>query len=262
MPRIKIENKHIYNSTTSIIHGNISRNQWYNLPGIFTNYEPEYPVQGTDEDERIGRKIQSEFISEEGFLTLNLQSIENSLLDYWTTFINSEMAALQPDFEFPVNNYSLSIPIRHMVVEFYDEDFYNGTLEEKATYLSDWFENLFIQSGLFTLPSNQMKTLRESTPYTGKFKILKDDIYWLDLNKKHTIHFKYKLPYKRTINFDAAGSDPTNSHVFSLWIGPTNSWLDYNNRTFGAYLDNTSDITATPPVAHLDTTMKLVYIDI
>lgn len=262
MPRIQIESKHVYNSSSETIGGNLSRNEWFNLPGIFKAYEPIYPVQGTDEDERIGRKIQSEFISEEGYLTLNFETSINSLLEYWNRWMNLQMTIVQPDYEFPSNNFSLSIPIRHFVVEFFDEEFYNGTSEEKALYLSDWFQKLFIQSGVFTIPSNTMKTLRESTPYTGKFKILKDDIYWLDFKEKHTIHFQYKLPYKRTINFDAAGSDPTNSHVFSLWIGPTNSLLDYGNRTFGLWLDNTESITYSPTVAYLDTTMKLVYIDI
>lgn len=262
MTRLFVEEKHTYNSSGLSIHGNISRNEWFNLPGTFISYEPVYPVQGTDEDDRIGRKINSRFISEEGFLTLNMQSTENSLLDYWSRFVDQEMSTLQPQYEFPVSSYSLSIPIRHLVVEFSDEAFYKATYEDKAVYLQRWFEKLYIQSGLFTIPSNTMHTLRESTEYTGRFNILKDDIYWLDMKEKHTVHFQYKLPYKRTINFDAAGSDPTNIHVFSVWIGPTNSWLDYNNRTFGAWLDNTEDITATPTVCHLDVTMKLVYTDI
>lgn len=266
MPRIKVEEKHIYTSYERFIVGNIANDSVVQTIANFRSVEPVYPVQGTDENNRIGRKINTQFLSEEGFITLDNYAQIDSLSDYWNGFIQEQIHDLQPDsYEFPVNNLSYTIPIRHMVVEFEDEVFYNGTEAERGIYLSAWYKQLVIQSlELPTLvPSVLTDTKRESTPYTGRFTILKDNMYYLDPKSKREIHFKYKLPFKRTVNFeDGAGSDPSNVHVFSIWIGPINPYFDYFNRAFGSFLIDTPEINNPPRVAYVNSTMKLQYIDV
>lgn len=265
MPRIAIEQKHIYKTYENFIVGNISRDNVVQSVANFRSNEPEYPVQGTDENNRIGRKISTQFLSEEGILSLNLYTEDNSLLDYWNAYLQDQMGAMIPNnYEFPVDNLKVVIPIRHMIVTFEDSEMYNGTDAERGLYLSQWYKNLVIQTFVSPAvnPSVLTDTMRESTPYTGRFNILKDDMYYLDFKSKHEIHFKYKLPIKRTVNFDAQGSDPTNLHLFSIWIGPINPYTDYFNRGFGGFLVDTQQITTPPIVAYVNSTMKLSYIDV
>lgn len=269
-PRIRIEEKHTYNSQNNFIVGN-NRTTTISAPvNNFVWFTPYYPVTGTDENNRIGRKIQSQSIGVEGYLNLNTRPASSanypSLLDYYNGYMQQFIESTPADnYEFNMDWQKILIPIRHMVVEFDDEDFYEGTQAEKGTYLNAWFKNLVTQSmGVTTnLPSVQQSTLRESTPYTGRFKILKDTMYWLDFKDKHCIHFNYQLPYKRSITFDADGADPTNTHLYFLFIGPIQPILDYGNLGFGEWINNSGQETQVPPtVATINTTLKLKYIDI
>ena len=265
MPTVHLESKHTYVSYERFIVGNIANDSVVQTIANFRSIQPVFPVQGTDENNRIGRKINTQFLSEEGFITLNNYGNADSLLDYWNGFIQHQIQLLQPDsYEYPVNNLSFTIPIRHMVVEFEDEEMYTENEAGRGIYLNDWFKHLVIQSlEIPTLvPSVLTDTKRESTPYTGRFTILKDDMYYLDNKDKKEIHFKYRLPFKRTVNFeDGPGSDPSNIHVFSIWIGPINPYFDYFNRAFGSFLIDTQEITTPPQVAYINSTMKLSYLD-
>lgn len=269
-PRLRIEEKHTYNTHSNYIVGN---NRTSNISAPLNNFvwfTPYYPVAGTDENNRIGRKIQSQSIGVEGYLNLDTRPAKDINFPHILDYFNGYMQQFITDT--PTENYSfnmdwekISIPIRHMVVEFEDDEFYDGTIADKSVYLSSWFKNLVTQSMTpdINYPSIQQSTLRESTPYTGRFKILKDTMYWLDFKDKHTIHFNYQLPYKRNITFDADGSDPTNSHLYFLFIGPTQPLIDYANLGFGEWINNSGQDTQVPPqVALVYTNIKLKYIDI
>lgn len=264
-PRLTLEEKHIYNTYEKFIVGNISNAGVVQPIANFRSIEPNYPVQGTGEDDRIGRKIHTQFISEEGVLTLSNYSSTDSLFDYWNGYVQAQMDALQPNnYEFPADLLNIVVPIRHMVVTFEDAEMYAGNDQERGLYLSEWYKQLVIQSfvGNDVPPSILTDTKRESTPFTGRFNILKDDMYYLDNKTKREIHFKYRLPLKKAVNFEAEGSEPTNLHIFSIWIGPVNPYLDYFNRAFGSFLVDTSEIVAPPVVAYVNSTMKLSYIDV
>lgn len=264
-PRIPIEQKHIYNTYEKSIVGNIHRANVVNPTNNFVSVEPVYPVQGTDENNRIGRKIHTQFLSEEGILTLNTFTSDNSLLDYWNGYIQDQMLNLSPsNYEFPVDELKVTVPIRHMIVSFEDEEFYNGTDAERGVYLAEWYKQLVIQtfSDSALNPSIHTETKRESTGFTGRFKIYHDQIFYLNFKTNQEIHFKHKLPLKRTVNFESAGSDPSNIHLFSIWIGPINPFVDYANRAFGSFLVDTPEIITPPVVAYVNSTMKLSYIDI
>lgn len=268
MPRIRIEDKHTYSTQNNFIVGN-NRTTAISAPvNNFVWFTPYYPVAGTDEDERIGRKIQSQSIGVEGYLNLNTrpsrdQSYPN-IMDYFNGYMQQFVTQTEPNsYEFNMDWQKISIPIRHMIVEFDDEAFYKGTQAEKGTYLANWYKNLVTQSmGVATnLPSVQQSTLRESTPYTGRFKIHKDTMYWLDFKDKHCIHFNYQFPYKRIINFDADGSDPTNSHLYFLFIGPIQPTIDYANLGFGEWVHSSSETGVPAQVCSINTNLKLKFID-
>lgn len=276
MPRIVVEDKHTYSHMDVGILGNIRSTSVVAPFGTFRWHSPSYPVQGTDEDERVGKKIQTSSILVEGYLCVDNTPIPSipatgypSLLYYLNGYIQQLLMISPADnFEWSMDFNNLKFPIRHMVVEFYDQDFYQGTAAEQGVYLSDWYKKLVIQSSALSTdyPSVRQEVLRESTSYTGHFKILHDTIYWLDLKDKKTIHFNYAIPYKRNVTFDAAGADPSNSHVYLLFIGPTNPWFDYNDRGFGQFLTNNltgggPNIEIPPIVADLDLTCKLKYVD-
>ena len=190
MPRIKIEEKHVYTTQMNTIGGNIREDQVVAPLKNYIWFTPNFPDQGTDEDQRIGRKIQAQSIGVEGYLTINTDVSDGDgsypdLLYYWNGYMQQSMFALVPDaYEFNSDWQHIKVPIRHMVVEFYQDEFYNGDGGEKAVYLQDWFNQLVIHSLPYTdqvqpYGSNQQQTLRESTTYTGEFKILKDTVYWL-----------------------------------------------------------------------------------
>lgn len=275
-PRIRVEEKHTYLNYQSNLAGN---NRFQNIvvpTDTFVTHTPYYPVQGTDEDNRIGRKIQVESIHHEGFILLPLQSSEDNgepslwsrstILDGWNGYQQSLVNKLTPDnYEFPSAKTMFSIPIRHLWVEFYDDEFRVATTAEKGVYLASWFKNLTIQIGPDATdnPSVQTKMLRESTPFTGKFKILKDTMYWLTPDKP-VVHFNEQLPYRRGFSFDAQGADPSNAYIYSLWIAPTNPRMDYFNYGFGQWLNNTTLNPEANPyvVATVRANIKLKYVDI
>ena len=269
MPRIVVEDKHTYSHMDVNILGNIRTTSVIAPFGTFRWHAPAYPVQGTDEDQRIGKKIQTSSILVEGYLSIDnipISSVPStgypSLLYYLNGYIQQSLTVLPADnFEWDMVFNNLKVPIRHMVVEFWDQDFYRGTAAEQGVYLSDWYKNLVIQSSALSTdyPSVRQEVLRESTKYTGHFKILRDTTYWLDMKNKKTIHFNYSLPYQRNVSFDAAGSDPANSHVYLLFIGPTNPWFDYNDHGFAHFLLGglNTNIDVPPVVADLDLTCKL-----
>lgn len=273
-PRIKIEDKHTYSNYSLRIAGN---NRFDSIPSpidVFHSQVPMYPVQGTDDNNRIGKKIQTNSIHHEGYILLPMSSDGTNgtqpnlwnrptILDGWNGYTQDLVTRLDPsNYEFPTEKNMFSIPIRHLWIEFYDDEFKTGTTAEKAVYLQSWFKNLTIQIGATAdIPSIQTKMLRESTPYTGDFKILKDTIYWLSPDKP-IIHFNEELNYKKTLSFESVGSDPSNSSLYSLWIGPTQPRYDYFNYGFADWMNNTTLNPELPFIAaNVRGNIKLKYID-
>lgn len=264
MPRFQIEEKHTYfNIVSTPLYGNNDIAAVAQPLGTIRTFSPTWPVEGTGEQDRIGRKITTQRIVEEGYLTIENSGNDNTLLDYWNGYVQQMMTWLQPDnYEFPVDQLSVSIPIRHMYVEF-DEHFRDISPLERSMYVAEWFNATFVPAtGLDYLTSVQQKMLRESTDYTGNFTILKDDIYWLDMKDKKQIHFQIDVPYKKTVNFDAQGGQPTNSFIYSIWIGPIQPYIDYRNRQFGEWILTNNNPTTPFVAALLNSTMKLKYVDL
>ena len=268
MPRIKIENKHRYLGINTTIDGNVlapTSQTVRQVNGWIRYFEPSYPTQGTDEDDRIGRKIMTTSLISEGFISLRTGNTPNTLGDVFDGYVQELIANGQWGQNYSVNPqmFPVTASIRHMIVEF-DPDVIDGSNANQYDLFRQWFVNLNIQTGTDVMPSNQTKTLRESTPWTGKFKILHDDVYYLSF-KNPTVHFRIVQPYKRYLNFDSTTdqTSPTNRRVFEIFIGPSNIYTDYAINGFGDHLVTTANDEADfiLRLANLKSTLKLNYVD-
>lgn len=275
MPRIHIEDKHTYNSVNMPIFGarydNVSsnvNNDFNNNRTLIRYMTPTYPVTGTDENNRIGRKINSVSLITEGFIKL-YNAIDNTnvntIYDVYTYHNSDEYTSLAGQVTpqtapFNTNEQALDVSIRHMFVEL-DEDSF--TEVELKDYLYRWFTSLFIQTGTDNLGSNRMQVKRESTGFTGEFRILYDKVYHLSL-RKPIVHYKETIPYKRVMNFDGTGSGaPTGKQIYELFIGPTNIFIDYGSFSLGQWINNNNEaLSPNIYVADVSTTLKFKYNDL
>ena len=270
MPRAKIEQKHIYNNTSQIINGifradtNISNQV---NPNIVYVARPNYPIQGVEDNQRIGRKITSTSLVIEGFINLfnfSPASTEDpSLYEVFNEYI-TDSSQTEPLVRETVN--FLCATIRQFVVEV-DTEFVLGLTDEqiKRKFLS-WFHDLVIYTDNGTQVSNQTFVKRESTSYTGQFRILHDTHYTLS-QKRPSVHFQLNIKYQRDLNFDGTGASlPTNKVVYLLTFGPTNVRRDYINYGFSQYLvNNVNDLGTADKnfyVAQSSSNIKLNYLDI
>ena len=273
MPRITIEDKHTYNSLNTPIYGVHDDNLTFNLNNeangrtIIKAIEPTYPVTGTDESNRIGRKIYTSSLVSEGFLKL-YNTIDNSnvntVYDVYTFHNSDEYTSLASQVTpqtapFNTNEQVLEVSIRHMIVQFDIDELSTTELE---TYLWQWFTSIYIQTGTYNVTSNRTQMLRESTRFTGDYKILWEKVHHLTL-RNPIIHYKEVIPYKKTMNFDGTGSGrPTNKLIMELFIGPTNIYTDYGSFSLGQWISNNKLMLAPNIyVAELSTTLKLKYTD-
>lgn len=276
MPRIPIESKHTYYSYNATISGtntesaNSADRYNPNRPIILYN-APNYPVTGTDESNRIGRKIRTDSIVSEFFLSL-FNTLDNDNLntvyDYYA-YNNSDVDAdirsqvTPQQVAFNTNEQNLDCSIRHMIVEFDPEITAGRTDQEIFNYIWNWFFQLNVFTGQYNMHSNRQQVKRESTEFTGNYNILYDKVIHLDLH--HPIyHGNVVLPYVRHLNFDGVGAGaPTNKLVYQMFIGPTNVFIDYGSYSLGQFIANN------PPhgapniiVAAISNTIKLNYTDI
>lgn len=274
MPRIHIEDKHTYNSFNIPIFGARFDNNAINVNNDFNNNRPliqyiapTYPVTGTDENNRIGRKINSTSLVTEGFIKL-YNTIDNNnvntIYDVYTYHNSDEFTALASQVTpqqapYNTNESNLDVSIRHMIVEFNNDTLSQNELRE---YIYNWFTSLFIYTGTYNLASNRMQVMRESTGFSGDFKIIYDKVHHLGL-RNPIVHYKEVIPYKRVMNFDGTGSGaPTGKQVYEIFIGPSNIYIDYGSFSLGQWINNNTDgLTPNIYVAELSSTLKLKYTD-
>lgn len=302
-PRIHIEDKHTYNTidTEQLITSFYQLgNSFTSSPNIIYNF-PSYPERGTGESHRIGNKIQTVSIMSEGYIRLDNRQHRSGnttnasiFTSFWQAFYGKEET--YADYPYPgylaskVNRLSLNlesgsypydpliedfnISIRHFVVELKDpQRFLDLDEVERNEFLKNWYQYLVIQSTANnddeggTGTSNSMQILRESTPYTGQFKILYDKTHHLSRTNQ-TLHYSYTLPYKRYLNFDGEGEDiPSANLLMELFIPVWQNTIDFGNYAFGMYLRdwlashgaiNSLNVTQ----GYINSTIKMKYIDL
>lgn len=277
MPNLHAEGKHTYKSSKFTLYGstNYSTTAWNqsntDVASCIAYTYPNYPVTGTDENNRIGRKIQSTSIVVEGFLSLfnnNLDSTdEKSVYENYCRYTSDTLQAISDEMTpnapaFDPTEQPLKVSIRHMFIEVEPETFDTTTDLTLSEDLWNWFNSLHVYSGTDVISSNQQQVKRESTQYTGTYNIISDDLIYLSLHKPFK-HYTKTIPYKRNLNFDGTGSTfPSNKILFEVFIGPTNIYIDYGNEAFGRWLlfDNNYDDINQKTVL-IKSTMKLKYND-
>lgn len=290
MPRITIEDKHIYNTLPQrALYTDFARQgSTVNVtPNIVVN-KLKYPSEGTTEDGRVGRKIHTTSVVSEGYIyydnTLGFSTtLSGATVSFGRMFYGTEDSSTSPgepgyigrkkiqlDDELNTLQEKWNISIRHFIIEFDDNSFYSSDSYDAQTYIQDWFKNLVIQTNTDRYPSNTTQILRESTPYTGTFRILYDKTHHLTPSNT-VLHYSYTLPYKRTLNFDASGAEvPTNKTLIEIFIPASDYKVDFGNLDFGNYA---YDYTAgnvglgsfnyiTVCSGYINSTLKLKYTDI
>lgn len=266
MPRIAIEDKHTYYSSSISLNGNSLSDNIRFINNVFKYVTPNYPVQGTDENNRLGRKIHTTSLVIEGFLGLRNGNVDNTIGMLQDAYVNELVTVGQfgQNYEYNSLQQPIDVSVRQMVIEF-DGDFFDRGAAEILVDLNEWFRTLHIQTGTYGYPSNRQMVLRESTNYTGSFKILHDKVHHLDLLHPQ-LHYQYTVPYKRNLNFNSTTvqSLPTDKVVIQLFIGPTNVLIDYGNPAFGIFMQNTANEESSfnPSIVFIDNTIKLNYVDI
>lgn len=248
--KISVEDKHKYiNFDNQIIRLNklssasIDNNGWCIGQDVLARFELTDNItitQGPGEDQRIGNKIYMKFLHWTYSICLNGGSIIQNLS-------HGELIDMFMRF-------------RVMVVKF------NTAMTEQD--LCDWFKGTYIYfntvnitGGGQTIQQSVHQTkLRESTPYTGKFKILYDKK--IKLGKKKTVKIaNIPIQIKQNLNFDEnnACTDASFKYIYGLVIGPC-----YNNLDLDAVsADKAYNFSvARVDLAYVNGVLKYEYYDI
>lgn len=282
-PRVRIEDKHTYNTSSSIIYTNQPNNAGVIYDNVIEYKTPNYPVTGTDESNRIGRKIQTSSIVSETYYSLimdypsadvgvptttfaeELTRVKSILTNHLAQTLGGANANLLTDFANAEvqRNLKFEPTLRHFIVEFEPDIIDMSTPGQPIrAQLASWYLQTFVYTTDLNLgQSNQQKVLRESTQWTGQFRILHDSLIKFTLNDpiKHEVT---TLKYPRNLNFDGIGSDyPTNKNIIEFWIGPINTRLDYGSDGIGYLMDISFRPGAQFPLIKVEGTMKLNFSD-
>lgn len=258
---IKLEEKHIYGHVTTVnTEGGIivgkqdstvaldsGNPNGYGINNanikILHNSNSMRIVQGTAEDQRIGNKVNVKSISLTLYIHANPQ-----------TFINNYYDAQRVMCPFKFN-------FRIMTVKFEQQ--------MTATDLAKWYRESYIYyrtvsitgGTQFPYQSNWMDKLRESTPWTGQFKILMDKKFQLTDVHSNT-QKSIILPLKGQINFDNTSQNPTSnqyiSNIYTFLISPANNDLDMDLLS----CDQTQTITPSATMWSYQANIKTIYYDV
>lgn len=222
---IKLEKKHIYyNGNTSFYlyrpigttegatNADSSRGYCVTTGNVELLYDTSLNTliqQGTKEDQRIGNKINIKGVN----MTISLNLSGSNII---SNLSHGEFI----DF---VLNW------RIMAVKF------KQPLTDPETDLAEWYRDTFIYYNLHSvnpqipIQSNWMDKLRDSTKWTGQFKILKDKKFVM--GKRHTVtQFNFDLGFNKNVNFDNTSNTPTTdqpfSNIYIFMISPSCNFLD------------------------------------
>lgn len=240
MPTTVIEDKHVYqNSGFYSSAGNYLPLIWENNPTLtFTSpnntLQPSanvkawtlpVPAQGTDENQRIGNKISPQsyhcdIIIQPLDLNDYLPNMFNKL------FLTGGGIASETNYLLTKSKYNM----RLMVVDFYSDDRFilpdnmvskiehsadNDEYNTVMRNLNEWYRATFVPTGGYNNAniSCSQKMLRESTAYTGKFKILQDRLIKLSPKNHFMKRISLDLDLKRYKDFNISGERYTKHNI-------------------------------------------------
>lgn len=198
-------------------------------------------AQGTGEDERIGNKISLKAIDLTTYIYLLGSTVINNI---------NPITGIKPSYNF-----------RIMCVKF-DDIMSNAQI-------ADWYQKTFIyyrkvavsDANYIPFQSNWMDKLRESTSYTGSFKILYDKKFTLGGTHTST-QMNINLPIKGIVNFDNTSNNPTDNqdinNTYCFLIGPSNNFLDMDSVSTYRFAQGENNQTG---LAYMNSNIKIKYYD-
>lgn len=191
--------------------------------------------QGSSESQRIGNKVYMKFLH----FTYAINLVGDTIITHLNYGTNADMF----------------MRFRVMIVKFADD--MTITRNEivnwfRATYI--YFKTKTLQNGsVVPIQSVHQTKLRESTEYTGKFKILYDKK--IKMGKKKTVKISnISIPIKQNLTFDNTTNQCTDgnfNNMFAIIIGPSCNQLDldcvgadkvYNWNGVTRYIANTKAV--------------------
>lgn len=198
--------------------------------------------QGTGEDQRIGNKVNVKGVNCVVDINLNGGNIatylsHGELIDFKTKW-------------------------RIMAVKF------KNKLNDPETDLARWFRETYIYTNIAVgtvinpqFQSVHLDKLRDSTPWTGSFRILADKKFKLGKMKTNKT-FNFNIPINTDVNFENTTNKPTDSQKFSniyiFIISPSNNWTDVDAIT-ARQLANLG--TAQIEIGGCNMNIKTIYYD-
>ena len=299
--KIPIEAKHVYKNTDDTVvslydnfGGDSSASLYYNgyratsaTPIVLydTTNDPWKWLQGSGPQEIIGDKIMVKSINfhfefslnNKPFLytpdaDLNLASGHNQITQ--NPILINDSATNEP-FQ-AIKNHSWRRDYRLQVIHF--EQDIPDTSNNIKTFLAKWFSCTYVPQRLYSnytwddygytsMMSNKVQMLRESTPYTGKFKVIKDLQFSLTDTKTYQI-IDFQLDPKKQVNLALDGNGNyqiTNdwwlNTLVILWQ-PMNYDLDMDPLSGYALKNLSSQLYDSFDIGKVTKSIKLTYYDI
>lgn len=240
MPFTKIEVKHLYqnsshysaaNSYLPLVWSNAS-NLTYTSPN--NTYQPTVnvkawtlpvPQQGVNDDQRVGNKITPQSYHCDIIIT------PKDFNDYLPNFFNKFFltgGSIQSE-----TNYLLTKSkyyMRLMVIDFYNDDRFSlpdqfvNNIEQSADnddynsvmqQLNNWYRTTYVPTGGLT-PANvacSQRMLRESTEYTGSFKIISDKLLKFSPKNHFTKRISLDLDLQKYKDFNITNNRYTKHNI-------------------------------------------------
>lgn len=240
MPITVIEDKHVYqNSGFYPAQNNYLPLVWENSDRLtFTSPNNQLqpivfckawtlpvPVQGTDENQRIGNKISPQ--SYHADIVIQPMDFDDYLPNFFNKlFLTGGGIQSETNYLLTKSKYNF----RLMAVDFYGDDKFklpddcvaniqnsanNDQYNTVMSNLNNWYRTTFVPTGnLFNVNvSCSQKMLRESTPYTGKFKILYDKLIKLSPKNHFSKRISLDLDLKKYKDFNISGNRYTKHNI-------------------------------------------------
>lgn len=157
-------------------------------------YKLEWPVVGSENDQRVGNKINNVSIRVE---------YDFALTDYRTYLLESQLTtAADPQF---------FMKCRCIVIDIPDEE----ALTAQQAY--DYFTSIFeYYENNQAYQSTHTKSIRVNGPYNGMYSILYDEL--ITINNKHPEHHKvFNLKLKDNLEFKP-GTNNLQNHNYYIWF--------------------------------------------
>ena len=240
MPFTRIEVKHIYQNSSYYAGENVYLPLIWNNAANLTFTSPNnvlqptanvkawtlpVPLQGTDDDQRVGNKItpqsyHCDIVIQPASFADYLPNLFNKLFltgggiqsetNYLLTQSKNYMRLMVIDF---YNDERFKIPdgFVNNIEQSADNDDYNSVMQQ----LNNWYRTTFVPTGRNSNVnvSCSQKMLRESTEYTGSFRILDDRLIKLSPKNHFSKRVSLDLDMQRYKDFNITNNRYTKHNI-------------------------------------------------